>query len=231
MESVADALTRVRARIDRACAAAGRDSNSVQLIAVSKTFPVEAVREAHAAGQFEFGENYAQELRDKAETCADLLPPVHWHFIGRVQTNKAKFIAPVAYRVHAIERVEEAEALARRSPGVLHGLVAVNTGGEATKGGVAPRDALDLCERLTRVPQFALCGLMTLPPPGDDPEASAPHFAEVADLGARGLARGLPLHELSMGMSHDFEVAIRHGAHWVRVGSAIFGSRKSIRGE
>lgn len=226
--AIAERLNAVRRRVAAACTAAGRSPDSVRLIAVSKTFPSTAIEAAHAAGHLDFGENYAQELREKAEALATLTPPVQWHFIGRVQTNKAKMIAPHAYRVHAIERVEEAEALVRRAPGAVHGLLAVNVGGEAQKGGVTSAHAISIAESLTRVAGFRLCGLMTLPPPAEDPEASAPFFAELAELAARGRAHGLPLDELSMGMSHDFEVAIRHGATWVRVGSAIFGERSAL---
>ena len=218
-------LNEVRCRVAQACVAAGRSPKSVGLIAVSKTFPNACIQEAHAIDQVDFGENYAQELRDKAEALHSLAPPIHWHFIGRLQTNKAIYIAPHAYRVHAIERVEEAEALVRRAPGPVQGLLAVNVGGEAQKVGLSTNQALTMAEALTRVAGFRLCGLMTLPPPTENPEDSAPYFSELADLAARGRAHGLPLDELSMGMSHDFEVAIRHGATWIRVGSAIFGER------
>lgn len=193
----------------------------MQLIAVSKTFPLAAIVEARAAGQAHFGESYAQELRDKARE----LPDATWHFIGRIQTNKAKYIAPVAHRVHALETIDQAEALSKRAPGPLRCLVAVNVGGEESKGGVPPADALERCGALARVAHIEVVGLMCLPPWRDDPEDVAPFFEELADLAARGRARGMPLTELSMGMSHDYRVAIRHGATWVRVGTAIFGSR------
>jgi pyridoxal phosphate enzyme (YggS family) len=221
----AERLAAVRARVAAACAACGRDPASVGLIAVGKTFPAEAVAAVHGAGQVDFGENYAQELRDKAAALAGSTPPIRWHFIGRIQTNKAKMIAPVAYRVHAVEEVRQAEALAARAPGPLDVLVAVNQGGEDTKGGVRPSEALERCAAVDAVPGVRVVGLMTLPPPTEDPEDSAPYFEELAALAAAGRARGLALNELSMGMSHDFEVAIRHGATWVRVGTAIFGAR------
>jgi pyridoxal phosphate enzyme (YggS family) len=218
---IAERLATVRAGIDRACVAAGRDPSEVKLVAVTKTFGADAIRQAQAAGQVDFGESYAQELRDKARE----LQGVRWHFIGRLQTNKAKYVAPVAYRIHALEDVHQAEALLQRAPGPLKALVSVNTGGEATKGGVAPADVLDRCDALHRLDGLEIVGLMTLPPYTEDPEGAAPFFEEVADLAARGRARGLPLTELSMGMSHDYEVAVRHGATWVRVGTAIFGER------
>jgi pyridoxal phosphate enzyme (YggS family) len=213
----------IRASVDAATAEAGRPPGSVRLVAVSKTFPDSAIREAYAAGQRLFGENYPQELRDKAAALAEL--DLEWHFIGRLQKNKAKYVAAAASWVHAIESFEQAEALAARRVSPIAVLVAVNIGDEASKGGVALADTLGLCERLARLENVSLRGLMCLPPPSDDPEGSAPHFAALADLAARGRATGLPLTELSMGMSHDFAVAIRHGATLVRVGSAIFGAR------
>lgn len=218
---IATRIAEVRAAIDAACREAGRAPGSVQLVAVGKTFPVEALREARDAGQVHFGESYAQELRDKARALDGVL----WHFIGRLQTNKARYVAPVAHRVHALETVEQAEALARRLDRPLRCLVSVNVGGEASKGGVPPRDALERCAALSRVPHIEIVGLTCIPPWREDPEDVAPYFAELAALAADGRARGLPLTELSMGMSHDFHVAIRHGATWVRVGTSIFGER------
>jgi pyridoxal phosphate enzyme (YggS family) len=220
--TIAHDLAEVRARVARACSEAGRDSESARLIAVSKTMPALAVTEAWQAGQRHFGESYAQELRDKARDLAGLVD-LRWHFIGRVQRNKAKYVARHAFRVHAVEGVAQAEALAAAAPAPLTCLVAVNVGGEETKGGVAPDAALDLCARLDGV--VTVRGLMCIPPYREDPEEAAPFFAELADLAARGRAQGLALEELSMGMSHDFPVAIRHGATWIRVGTAIFGVR------
>ena len=215
-------IAEVRASIDAACVAAGRDPSEVRLVAVSKTFPPEAIRRAQAEGQVDFGESYAQELRDKAK----VIEGVRWHFIGRIQMNKAKYIAPVSWRIHALETVHQAEALLARAPGPLKALVAVHTGGEASKSGVQPDQVLDRCAELSRLDGLQIVGLMTLPPYTEDPEDAAPFFEEVADLAARGRARGLPLTELSMGMSHDYVVAIRHGATWVRIGTAIFGERR-----
>jgi PLP dependent protein len=211
----------IRGRVAAAARAAGRDPNEVGLIAVSKTFTAEAVAEVADAGARHFGESYAQELRVKAP----LRPELTWHFIGRIQRNKAKFIAPVAARVHALESVAHARALLKHCPGELDALVAVNLAAEERKGGVLPEQALALCEQLDALPGLSLRGLMCIPPAAEDPEDAAPWFAQLADLASRGRASGLPLHELSMGMSSDFEVAIRHGATWVRVGSAIFGAR------
>ncbi len=218
---IAERLAAVRARVADACAQAGRDPGEVGLIAVSKTRPAALLLEAREAGQVDFGESYAQELRDKGP----VVPGARWHFIGRIQRNKAKYIAPHAYRVHALESVAHAQALAARAPRELGCLVAVNVGGEASKGGVAPSEVLDRCEALSAVDGIALKGLMCIPPWRDAPEDCGPFFEELACLAAEGRRRGLPLTELSMGMSHDYPVAIRHGATWVRVGTAIFGVR------
>jgi len=223
--SVAERLAAVQSQVSAACHAAGRDPADVGLIAVSKHVPVAAIAEAAASGHCDFGESYAQELRDKAA----LHPTLRWHFIGRLQRNKAKYVAPVAARIHALETVAQAEAMLTRAPGPLHALVSVNLGGQESKGGVTAQEALDRCAVLHALPGLAVVGLMTMPPPSEDPEDAAPYFEELADLAARGRARGLPLDELSMGMSADFAVAIRFGATWVRVGTAIFGPRIRTR--
>lgn len=219
--SIAESLATVRAQIAEACRAAGRDPSEVQLLAVSKVHPIEAIAEAAEAGQLDFGESYAQELRDKARARPDL----RWHFIGRIQKNKAKYIAPVAHRIHALENVAQAEALLKRATGPLHALVAVNVGREPQKTGVLPEDTLDRVRALDAQEGLTITGLMCLPPFTEDPEGAAPYFAELADLAERGRADGLALNELSMGMTHDFPVAVRHGATCVRVGTAIFGPR------
>jgi len=211
----------VQQRIANACKEAGRDVTDVGLIAVSKTFPIEDIQTVAELGQEHFGESYAQELARKADAC----PDARWHFIGRIQTNKAKHIGSSAYRVHALETVRQAEALVRRAPKTLHALLAVNIAHEASKSGVLPEQALERVEALSRIEGLQMCGLMTMPPYTEDPEDSAPFFEELAELAARGRQRGLPLTELSMGMSHDAHVAIRHGATWVRIGTAIFGGR------
>ncbi len=221
-DAVATRLALLRQHIDEACRRAGRSREEVHLVAVSKTHPLAAIEAAAHHGQVDFGESYAQELRDKGEARPDL----RWHFIGRIQTNKIKYIAPRSYRIHALERLDHAQELARRAGGPLRCLVAVNVAGEASKSGVPASEALDACRSLGAVEGIEICGLMTLPPPSEDPEASAPWFDQLATLAAAGRARGLPLTELSMGMTHDFEVAIAHGATWIRVGTAIFGPRQ-----
>lgn len=192
------------------------------LIAVSKTRPAEAVREALAAGQVHFGENYAQELRDKADEVGK--GPI-WHFIGSLQRNKVKYVVGRASLIHDVDSVALAEEIGKRSGDRPTGiLVGVNMG-ESQKSGVAPADTLALCRAVMALPGVRLRGLMTIPPATEDPEGAAPYFEELAALAARGRAEGLPLHDLSMGMSHDWPVALRYGATFVRVGTAIFGAR------
>jgi pyridoxal phosphate enzyme (YggS family) len=221
----------VQARVVAACERAGRPPAEVTIVAVSKTHPLDAIREALAAGATDFGENYAQELASKALELATSGAPqpsaLRWHFVGRLQRNKAKLVAGRVALVHAVDTVELAEELARRAGGVLQPiLLAVNLGGEATKGGVTPGEAPALARALAGVAGTSLDGLMTMPPPSDDPEASRPHFAALRALRDRlrdDLGHALPV--LSMGMSHDFEVAIACGATHVRIGTAIFGPR------
>lgn len=221
--TIAENLASVRAQLETAARAAGRDPASVTLIAVSKFRPVDDLVAAHAAGQRDFGENYAQELRDKADALG---PAYNWHFIGSLQRNKVKYVVGRATLVHDVDSVSLAEEIGKRSgdrpTGVLLG---VNIGREPQKSGVMPQDALEMARVFAGLPGVALRGLMCLPPAVEDPEAVAPFFDELADLAARGRADGLPLDVLSMGMSHDFPVAIRHGATHVRVGTAIFGAR------
>jgi pyridoxal phosphate enzyme (YggS family) len=219
--SVRENLTRVRERIAAAAARAGRSPDSVQLVAVSKTQPIELIREAYGAGQRLFGENYAQELRDKAEALGDLAD-LRFHFIGTLQRNKARYVAPVAAMFEALDDLELARELDKRAAAakrILPVLIEVNLG-EEQKGGVRP-DALGaFLTSLSPLANVKAHGLMCIPPPAADAEATRPHFARVASL-----ARAHGLAAVSMGMSADFEVAIEEGATLVRVGTAIFGGR------
>jgi pyridoxal phosphate enzyme (YggS family) len=204
-----------------AAARAGRSPSQIELVAISKTQPPEAVREAYAAGQRLFGENYAQELRDKAEALADL-PELHFHYVGRLQRNKAKYVASAASMFEALDDLALARELDRRAAAlgrVLPALVEVNLG-EEQKGGVAPRELPSFLRALQPLPSLKVEGLMCIPPAAQSPEASRPWFVRV-----RELARDNGLATLSMGMSADYEVAIEEGATLVRVGSAIFGAR------
>jgi pyridoxal phosphate enzyme (YggS family) len=213
--SFAERLVGVRARIAGAARRAGRDPTSIRLVAVSKTQPVDAVREAVAAGQTLFGENRAQELVQKADAIA-----AEWHFIGHLQTNKVRQVVGRATLIHGVDSLALANEIARRKgPPVL---VQVNTSAEASKSGVDPRDAVRFCADVA-----ALCdlrGLMTIPAPALDPR---PAFRLLRELAQEARARGLAVHELSMGMSADFEVAIEEGATLVRLGTILFGPRLS----
>lgn len=223
--SIAEALAEVRARIERAATSAARAPDTVRLVAVSKTKPASAIREAYEAGQRDFGENYAQELAEKAEALADL-PDIRWHFIGHLQSNKAKLVAPIAHLVHTVDSPSLARELAKRVEKLgrdrLRVLVEVNIGGEAQKHGAKPDDLPMLLEAVSAQPNLLLQGLMTIPPQDLDEARRA--FEGLAALRDRhgGPAR---LPELSMGMTDDLEVAIACGATMVRIGTAIFGAR------
>lgn len=220
--SVADGLATVRRRIEAACEDGGRDPSSVHLVAVSKVHPAERIREAYEAGQRDFGENYVQEMRSKAEALSDL-PDLRFRLIGHLQRNKAKDAVAVASAVETVDSVRLAEALARRAEAAqrrLEVLLQVNVGGEAHKAGCEPDHLDELVRAARRLSALELRGLMTVPPWSDDPERSRPFFARLRELAA---AHGLP--ELSMGMTHDLEVAVAEGATIVRVGTAIFGPR------
>jgi pyridoxal phosphate enzyme (YggS family) len=212
-------LAEVRERVANAARASGRDPGAVTLVAVSKEHPVEAVRDAIAAGQRDFGENRAQDLVRKANALGSGAPCA-WHFIGRLQRNKVRALAPFVARWHSVDRVELVAELARHD-GVAPVLVQVNVADEARKGGCALADAPALVDA-AREAGLAVDGLMTVPPLGADPR---PHFARL-----RALAEQLSLRELSMGMTGDFEAAIGEGATIVRVGSAVFGARPAAGG-
>ncbi|MBP6632489.1 MAG: YggS family pyridoxal phosphate-dependent enzyme [Kofleriaceae bacterium] len=217
----------VRARVDAACARAGRAAAEVTVVAVSKFHPAAAVRAALAAGVTDLGENYAQELVGKrAELGADGAA-ARWHFIGGLQRNKAKLVAGQVALIHAVASAELGAELGRRALAlgqVQPVLIAVNLGGEASKTGVAPAELPALLAALRACQGVRVDGLMTMPPPADDPEASRPHFRALRLL-REGCAQAETLPVLSMGMSDDFEVAIAEGATHVRIGTAIFGAR------
>jgi pyridoxal phosphate enzyme (YggS family) len=191
----------------------------VALVAVSKTQPADAIREAYAAGQRDFGANNAPEWRETADALADL-PDLRWHFVGSLQTNKVKYLAGRVHASHAVDREELAREISRRfaqKGAVARVLLEVNTGGEATKGGCPPAAAPALAEAVRALPAVELAGLMCIPPPEDDPR---PHFQLL-----RRLRDALGLRELSMGMSADWRVAVEEGATLVRIGTAVFGER------
>lgn len=222
--TIAERLAAVRARIAEATTRAGRPEGSVRLLAVSKTKSEALIREAYAAGQRDFGENYAQELATKAMALADL-KDLRWHMIGPLQRNKAKLVVPVAKIVHTVDRPELAEELSKRAAGTgktPQVLLEVNVAGEASKAGCTPEGAVGLAALVRQLPHLDLVGLMTIPPDTDDRELARPFFRRLRELRD---ALGGGLAELSMGMSHDFEIAIEEGATIVRVGTAIFGAR------
>jgi len=223
---IAARLADVRGRIEAEAARAGRPAGSVRLLAVSKGKPAEAIRAAYAAGQRAFGENYAQELAEKAEALADL-EGIEWHFIGRLQRNKAKQVVRAARTVHAVDRAELAAELGKRAAAAgvkVRALVEVNVSGEASKGGCPAGEVGAVLAAIRAAPSLEAAGLMTVPPESEDPEVARPFFAALRKLrDEHGGAAALP--ELSMGMTHDFPVAIDEGATLVRVGTAIFGAR------
>jgi len=229
---ISEKIAALQERIAEAARRAGRLSEEVALMAVSKTHPPERIREAHAAGLRLFGENRVQEFAGKAAALAGLAG-AEWHMIGHLQTNKAGKTAELFSAVDSVDSVKLAEKLdaAARSIGKkLSVLIEINVGGEAAKSGAAP-DSRELEELLLAAPGFealAFRGLMTVPPFTDDPEGARPYFRKLRELRDAIAVRKLPAvgtHVLSMGMSHDFEVAIAEGSTCVRVGTAIFGER------
>jgi pyridoxal phosphate enzyme (YggS family) len=230
MGSIEFNLQGVRDRIGRACEAAGRSVESVTLLAVSKTFPAEAVREAHAAGLRAFGENYVQEGLAKIEALADLRPQLQWHLIGPLQSNKTRAVAEAFDWVHSVDRLKIAERLAAQRPEGLPPLqvcLQVNISGEASKSGALPAEVPALAHAVAALaPQrLVLRGLMAIPEPAEDPALQRlPHRALRELLGAIN-AQGQALDVLSMGMSADLEAAVQEGATLVRVGTALFGRR------
>jgi hypothetical protein len=219
---IAAALAAVQARIAAAARRAGRDPAAITLVAVSKTHPPEAIRAAQAAGARVFGESYVQELRAKQAALPEL-PASAWHYIGRLQKNKAKDLVGRVALVHAVDSVELADVLGRRAAaaGVVQDvLLEVHLGGEASKAGAAPADVPALLAHARATAGLRCRGLMCIPPPATRPEDNRAHFRALAEL-----ARRLELPELSMGMSDDYEVAVEEGATIVRVGTAIFGAR------
>ena len=222
-EQIAANLAGVRARIAAAARAAGRAPESVRLLAVSKKMPADDVRAAIAAGQRAFGENYAQELRDKSALLAADAAPPEWHFIGPLQSNKVKYVAGKVALVHSIDSAALLDAFEARGAAQAC-LVQVNVAGEASKKGIAPAVLPALLDRFAAMNFVRCAGLMLIPPRGD----ARPHFAALRALRDREAAVSRPnvdLRELSMGMTEDLEVAVAEGATIVRVGTAIFGPR------
>jgi pyridoxal phosphate enzyme (YggS family) len=225
---IAANLARIRAAIAAACSRCGRDPLEVRLVAVSKTHPAELVESAYAAGQLEFGESYVQEFLTKAGVVK---APVQWHFIGHLQGNKVKYLPGKVRLIHSLDRLSLAEEIDRQwgkfgAPAEV--LIEVNLGGEVSKAGVGEPDVEPLLRRLAQLPYLAVRGLMAIPPYCAAAEEVRPFFRRLRELATRLEALDLPgvaMTELSMGMSHDFTVAVEEGATLVRVGTAIFGER------
>ena len=226
MTTIASNLQAVRERIATACTSAGRSVEDVTLLAVSKTFGPGAVREAHAAGQVAFGENYVQEALQKMADLADL--PLQWHCIGPLQSNKTRPVAEHFDWVHTVDRLKIAERLAAQRPPErppLNVCIQVNIDGGPTKAGVAPAEALALARAVAALPGLRLRGIMTIPEPAADFMAARALHAGAKAVFDQLNAAGLALDTLSMGMSADLEAAVAEGSTMVRVGRAIFGGR------
>lgn len=231
MTMIGDKLQQVQARIVTACTAAGRDPASVRLLAVSKTFPAESLREAHAAGQRAFGENYIQEGVGKIEALADLRPDIEWHCIGPLQSNKTRPVAEHFDWVHSVDRLKIAERLSAQRPAhlpVLQICLQVNVDGGANKSGVPPADALALARAVAGLPRLRLRGLMAIPEPASGFEAQRALFMRATGVFEELRAAGLDVDTLSLGMSADLEAAIAAGSTMVRVGTALFGGRAPV---
>jgi pyridoxal phosphate enzyme (YggS family) len=226
---VAENLIEVRNRIAAACGRSGRKPQDVLLVAVSKTFGWEFVREASDAGQQDFGENYVQELIGKRRASVDR--NIRWHYIGHLQSNKVKYIVEFVHLIHSVDNEHVAQELDRRAEKANRSidiLLEVHTTDEATKFGVLPGRSVDLAKSISSLKRVKIRGLMTMGPFSEDPNDSRPSFRQLTDLRGRIEAEGIEnvsMSHLSMGMTHDFEVAIEEGATIVRIGTAIFGKR------
>ena len=224
--SIADNIARVRAQIEAACQAAGRESSSVHLLAVSKTWGADAVRQAHAAGQTAFGENYIQEAVDKITALRDL--PLEWHCIGPIQSNKTRLVAEHFDWVHSVDRLKIAQRLSEQRPEHLPPLqvcIQVNVDGGDNKSGVSPEELPALAQAVNALPRMRLRGIMTIPEPAETEAQMRAVHAQAKALYEALRQQGLPLDTLSMGMSADMAAAIAEGSTLVRVGTAIFGQR------
>ena len=226
MSAIRENLLRVTERIEKAARRAGRDPIEIKLVAVSKTVEAARVKEAIEAGVSILGENYVQEAQKKIEEIGG---SVSWHFIGHLQSNKAKYAVSLFDMIHSLDSISLAEELNRRAEKegrTMNAMIEVNLSGEATKFGAEEARAFDIARRVLNLSHLSLVGLMTMPPYFDDPRLSRPYYIRLRELKEKMIKEGIPLRELSMGMSNDFEIAIEEGATFVRVGTAIFGARE-----
>lgn len=237
MASIKENLLGVMERIEKAARKVGRDPNEIKLVAVSKTVEAARIKEAIEAGVSILGENYVQEAQKKIEeigrpACTERFGegrPVSWHFIGHLQSNKVKYAIRLFDMIHSLDSIPLAEELNRRAEQadrVIRVMIEVNLSKEATKFGTDEEVVVNLAKRIQNLKHLFLEGLMTMPPYFDSPEMSRPYYIALRALKERMVKEGVPMKELSMGMSNDFEIAIEEGATYVRVGTAIFGSRK-----
>ena len=226
MSAIKENLLRVTEKIEKAARKIGRDPNEIKLVAVSKTVEAARIKEAIEAGVSILGENYVQEAQKKIE---EIGRPVSWHFIGHLQSNKAKYAIRLFDMIHSIDSLPLAEELDRRAEQtdrLIKVMIEVNLSKEATKFGTDEEMVLNLAKRIQNLKHLSLEGLMTMPPYFDSSEMSRPYYIALRELKERMIKEGIPMEELSMGMSNDFEIAIEEGATYVRVGTAIFGPRK-----
>ncbi len=222
-DTFAERLEKVEQRIAAACAKAGRPRASVTLLAVSKTKPPEAVREAAGCGLRLFGENRVQEAQAKIPMCPAGL---EWHLIGHLQSNKAKLAANLFQMVHSVDSLKLLQALDSHAGTTLPVLLQVNVSGEASKSGMKPDEVAEVIEAANQLQKVEVHGLMTIPPFTPDAEKARVHFRALCELRDRLQEEtGTPLPELSMGMSHDLEIAIEEGSTWIRIGTDLFGKR------
>jgi pyridoxal phosphate enzyme (YggS family) len=237
MSAIKENLLRVMERIGNAARKIGRDPNEIKLVAVSKTVEVARIMEAIEAGISILGENYVQEAQKKIEeigrpACTERFGegrPVSWHFIGHLQSNKAKYAIRLFDMIHSLDSVPLAEELNRRAEQadrVMKVMIEVNLSKEATKFGTDEEVVVNLAKRVQNLNHLSLEGLMTMPPYFDSPEMSRPYYIALRALKEKMVNEGIPMKDLSMGMSNDFEIAVEEGATYVRVGTAIFGPRK-----
>lgn len=230
---IAQNIENLRNRMQKACTRSGRNIEEIMLVAATKTFDVEMIREALAVGQADFGENYVQELNQKRVQLTD--SPVRWHFIGHLQTNKVKFVASYIHLIHSVDNLRLAEEIHKRGEKEnrrIDVLIEVHTTDEATKYGAPPEEILGIVKKVSTFDHVRVNGLMTMGPFSDDPNDSRPSFQQVVDLKRRIEQEGVEnvsMSQLSMGMTHDFEVAIEEGSTIIRIGTAIFGERNRTR--